>query len=61
MRLVWEDAIGEVPDDIVMEFRESDGGKAWRDMRSEKSVQIDSETRRIKVWSVRLEPDKEIR
>ncbi len=49
MRLAWEDAIGSIPDDILLEFRESDGEGVWRDMRSEKFVQIESYARRTKV------------
>ncbi len=49
MQLSWEEAIGGMPDDILIEFRELGGESTWRDMRSDKFVEIDSDRRRTTV------------
>ncbi len=49
MELSWADAIGQVPDDILVEFRPAESKGKWHDMRAESSISIESVTRRTHV------------
>jgi len=42
MELSWEAAIGQIPGDIMLTFRQVDGGSDWQDARKVRSVKLDT-------------------